>query len=183
MGNTCKPMAVSFQCMTKSTTKKKKSRKLQGEIQKKKKPYTQSPFFLIWNTLEKKKKELVDEEKNKISNLTSSPIFSYFQKKSCPHLFFILILQILDTDQANQEKPDSSNLGNWSWASASPTLVVWFWIKLAKPLICKMRMKIVPPHRDIRRTEWNKACMCLAEVLVPRRTLSKYNWSYFNVLK
>ena len=24
MGNTCKPMAVSFQCMTKSTTKKKK---------------------------------------------------------------------------------------------------------------------------------------------------------------
>ena len=28
MGNTCKPMAVSFQCMTKSTTiKKKKKRK------------------------------------------------------------------------------------------------------------------------------------------------------------
>ena len=26
MGNTCKPMAVSFQCMTKSTTKKKKFR-------------------------------------------------------------------------------------------------------------------------------------------------------------
>ena len=26
MGNTCKPMAVSFQCTTKSTTKKKKSR-------------------------------------------------------------------------------------------------------------------------------------------------------------
>ena len=25
MGNTCKPLAVSFQCMTKSTTKKKKS--------------------------------------------------------------------------------------------------------------------------------------------------------------
>ena len=25
MGNTCKPMAVSFQCMTKSTTKKKKN--------------------------------------------------------------------------------------------------------------------------------------------------------------
>ena len=24
MGNTCKPMAVSFQCMTKSTTNKKK---------------------------------------------------------------------------------------------------------------------------------------------------------------
>ena len=27
MGNTCKPMAVSFQCMTKSTTKKKKKTK------------------------------------------------------------------------------------------------------------------------------------------------------------
>ena len=25
MGNTCKPMAVSFQCMTKSTTQKKKN--------------------------------------------------------------------------------------------------------------------------------------------------------------
>ena len=27
MGNTCKPMAVSFQCMTKSTTNKKKLKK------------------------------------------------------------------------------------------------------------------------------------------------------------
>ena len=27
MGNTCKPMAVSFQCMTKSTTNKKKNKK------------------------------------------------------------------------------------------------------------------------------------------------------------
>ena len=27
MGNTCKPMAVSFQCMTKSTTNKKKKLK------------------------------------------------------------------------------------------------------------------------------------------------------------
>ena len=27
MGNTCKPMAVSFQCMTKSTTNKKKMKK------------------------------------------------------------------------------------------------------------------------------------------------------------
>ena len=27
MGNTCKPMAVSFQCMTKSTTIKKKKEK------------------------------------------------------------------------------------------------------------------------------------------------------------
>ena len=27
MGNTCKPMAVSFQCMTKSTTNKKKEKR------------------------------------------------------------------------------------------------------------------------------------------------------------
>ena len=30
MGNTCKPMAVSFQCMTKSTTNKKKRKKIDG---------------------------------------------------------------------------------------------------------------------------------------------------------
>ena len=30
MGNTCKPMAVSFQCMTKSTTNKKKFKKKDG---------------------------------------------------------------------------------------------------------------------------------------------------------
>ena len=28
MGNTCKPMAVSFQCMTKFTTNKKKKEKI-----------------------------------------------------------------------------------------------------------------------------------------------------------
>ena len=28
MGNTCKPMAVSFQCMTKSTTNKKKKERM-----------------------------------------------------------------------------------------------------------------------------------------------------------
>ena len=28
MGNTCKPMAVSFQCMTKFTTNKKKKKKM-----------------------------------------------------------------------------------------------------------------------------------------------------------
>ena len=33
MGNTCKPMAVSFQCMTKSTTnKKKRKKKNKGEV-------------------------------------------------------------------------------------------------------------------------------------------------------
>ena len=30
MGNTCKPMAVSFQCMTKSTTIKIKNKKIRG---------------------------------------------------------------------------------------------------------------------------------------------------------
>ena len=37
MGNTCKPMAVSFQCMTKFTTNKKNKKKIQTEVQKKKK--------------------------------------------------------------------------------------------------------------------------------------------------
>ena len=32
MGNTCKPMAVSFQCMTKSTTNKKKKKKETRDI-------------------------------------------------------------------------------------------------------------------------------------------------------
>ena len=36
MGNTCKPMAVSFQCMTKFTTKKKQN-KLHQILGKKKK--------------------------------------------------------------------------------------------------------------------------------------------------
>ena len=31
MGNTCKPMAVSFQCMTKFTTNKKKNKKKNGK--------------------------------------------------------------------------------------------------------------------------------------------------------
>ena len=30
MGNTCKPMAVLFQCMTKFTTNKKKKKKIEG---------------------------------------------------------------------------------------------------------------------------------------------------------
>ena len=37
MGNTCKPMAVSFQCMTKTTTNKKK--KLKKKKKRKKKRY------------------------------------------------------------------------------------------------------------------------------------------------
>ena len=35
MGNTCKPMAVSFQCMTKSTTNKKNKKKKQKKNLKK----------------------------------------------------------------------------------------------------------------------------------------------------
>ena len=38
MGNTCKPMAVSFQCMTKSTT-----------IKKKKSPFPLTASFLNWS--------------------------------------------------------------------------------------------------------------------------------------
>ena len=37
MGNTCKPMAVSFQCMTKFTTNKKKKRKEKKKKKKQKK--------------------------------------------------------------------------------------------------------------------------------------------------
>ena len=37
MGNTCKPMAVSFQCMTKFTINKKKKVKFQETKKKKKK--------------------------------------------------------------------------------------------------------------------------------------------------
>ena len=36
MGNTCKPMAVSFQCMTKSTTNKKKNLKMKKKKNEKK---------------------------------------------------------------------------------------------------------------------------------------------------
>ena len=35
MGNTCKPMAVSFQCMTKSTTNKKKKTSSDQKLEKK----------------------------------------------------------------------------------------------------------------------------------------------------
>ena len=37
MGNTCKPLAVSFQCMTKSTTnkkKKKRKKKVDGQSER-----------------------------------------------------------------------------------------------------------------------------------------------------
>ena len=37
MGNTCKPLAVSFQCMTKSTTNKKKKKKRKKKTKQKKK--------------------------------------------------------------------------------------------------------------------------------------------------
>ena len=45
MGNTCKPMAVSFQCMTKFTTNKKK---IQG--QKKKNLYFEELTKILKNT-------------------------------------------------------------------------------------------------------------------------------------
>ena len=40
MGNTCKPMAVSFQCMTNSTTNKKNKNKKKNKLKKKKKRMT-----------------------------------------------------------------------------------------------------------------------------------------------
>ena len=47
MGNTGKPMAVSFQCMTKSTTIKKKKDELHGlEILKKSKVYHECIRYL-----------------------------------------------------------------------------------------------------------------------------------------
>ena len=42
MGNTCKPMAVSFQCMTKFTTNKKKRKKKKKKRKKKKEKKTES---------------------------------------------------------------------------------------------------------------------------------------------
>ena len=45
MGNTCKPMAVSFQCMTKSTTNKKKIKIKSKKVKKKKKK-----LRIIWET-------------------------------------------------------------------------------------------------------------------------------------
>ena len=44
MGNTCKPMAVSFQCMTKSTTNKKK-------LKNEKKKTGKKEEFLIKNKI------------------------------------------------------------------------------------------------------------------------------------
>ena len=52
MGNTCKPMAVSFQCMTKSTTIKKIIiiflKKAKKEKEKKTKEATKSSLKLIF---------------------------------------------------------------------------------------------------------------------------------------
>ena len=48
MGNTCKPMAVSFQCMTKSTTNKKiKIKKIKKKLKKKK----HTILYLKWSSL------------------------------------------------------------------------------------------------------------------------------------
>ena len=54
MGNTCKPMAVSFQCMTKSTTnkkiiiKKRKKNNMKLFDRKKKSMYTQLNHFVVY---------------------------------------------------------------------------------------------------------------------------------------
>ena len=50
MGNTCKPMAVSFQCMTKSTTKKKKkTSEEQNKVKRKKK--TEDSLRDLWDNI------------------------------------------------------------------------------------------------------------------------------------
>ena len=48
MGNICKPMAVSFQCMTKSTTIKKKLKKIQEQKQSKSSEFVRSSLGLIF---------------------------------------------------------------------------------------------------------------------------------------
>ena len=53
MGNTCKPLAVSFQCMTKSTTNKKKKKKKRIAvlaIKNKKKKKKELPSLLKQST-------------------------------------------------------------------------------------------------------------------------------------
>ena len=46
MGNTCKPMADSFQCMAKTTTKKKKKKK-----ERKKEKKNKFAFLLYWGSI------------------------------------------------------------------------------------------------------------------------------------
>ena len=48
MGNTCKPMAVSFQCMTKSTRKKKKKFGMAKYKKKKRLLHTLSAYTVIF---------------------------------------------------------------------------------------------------------------------------------------
>ena len=47
MGNTCKPMAVSFQCMTKSTTNKKKKKNPKKKRYLAQKPRQVAVFYLF----------------------------------------------------------------------------------------------------------------------------------------
>ena len=48
MGNTCKPMAASFQCMTKSTTIKKKNYLVKVKKKKERKKYFFKIFIFIY---------------------------------------------------------------------------------------------------------------------------------------
>ena len=45
MGNTCKPLAVSFQCMTKSTTNKKKKKKKKENMRRTQVSCRQKPLL------------------------------------------------------------------------------------------------------------------------------------------
>ena len=48
MGNTCKPMAVSFQCMTKFTTNKKKIKKIKKKLNIQKTKMMASSSITSW---------------------------------------------------------------------------------------------------------------------------------------
>ena len=66
MGNTCKPMAVSFQCMTKSTTIKKKKRSIPKKKKCKKAKWLPEEALQI---TEKRKDMKAKKEKERYSHL------------------------------------------------------------------------------------------------------------------
>ena len=76
MGNTCKPMAVSFQCMTKFTTNKKKKKKKRKK-KKKKKESENTTYQNVWDIGKAKLKRkfialnvcIRKEERSKINHL------------------------------------------------------------------------------------------------------------------
>ena len=67
MGNTCKPLAVSFQCMTKSTTNKKKKKRKKNRKHKYKRNLSETdPEYA--------------SKFNERNNLTTMRVISYFTR-------------------------------------------------------------------------------------------------------